>query len=322
MDDQTKTALFSRIERLQTDGGITWRDAERSVYEIVEPLLSDSGYDVTYGSRKVGDSGFDIYATRAETDDLLPHTLGIEHKQFNRPVGLDVVNAAVGAAIIQRINRVIIISSSRFTKAALELATRDLPLQLELLTFAELKDWVARIDVGDRNDTTEIQQILQVVSRRFAELVANNPRRLDELEWRDLERMLAEVFDGIGFSVELTPGSKDGGKDIILRCEVGGKKRTYIVEVKHWRSGSRVGADAARDFLNVIVREGRDGGLYLSTYGYTGTAFESLSEIERRILRFGSEEKIVGLCKTYVKLRSGIWSAPSKLTDVLFDATE
>ncbi|MBD1864234.1 MULTISPECIES: restriction endonuclease [Trichocoleus] len=322
MDDQLKTSLLSRIEQLQDAWEVKWKEAEQRIFDIVEPLLSDGGYQVSYKQRKVGDSGFDISAIREETDDLLPYTLAVEYKHYKKPVGLDVVNAAIGAAITQRINRVILITSSRFTKDALELATRDLPLDLELFGFEELKAWVDRIDVDDQNDTREIQQILSFVSRRFAELVAKNPRCLDELEWRDLERLLSEVFDAIGFSVELTPGSKDGGKDLILQCEVDGNHCTYIVEVKHWRSGSRVGKDATRDFLNVIVHEGHNGGLYLSTYGYTNTAFESLSEIERRTLRFGDEEKIVSLCKTYYKLRSGIWSPPSKLTDVLFDGTE
>jgi restriction system protein len=324
MDDQTKTTILNQIGQLEQlrPEHRTWQEAERRIFEIVNPLLSDAGYEVTYKPRKVGDSGFDFSATRAETEDLLLHTIGIEHKHYNRPVGLDVINAAIGAAVIQGINRVIITTSSRFTQAALKLASRDLPLELELLGFEDLKNWVARIDIDDRNDTSEIRHILIDASRRFAELVAKQSRHLDELEWRDIERMIAEVFDGIGFFVELTPGSKDGGKDVILRCVVEGKDQTYIVEVKHWRAGSRVGEGAIRDFLNVIIREGRAGGLYLSTYGYTTTAFESLSEIERRTLRFGSEEKIVSLCKTYVKMRSGIWSPPTKLTDVLFNDTE
>jgi hypothetical protein len=39
---------------------------------------------------------------------------------------------------------------------------------------------------------------------------------LDHLEWRDLERMMARVMEGLGFKVTLTPPSKDGGKDLIL----------------------------------------------------------------------------------------------------------
>ena len=72
----------------------------------------------------------------------------------------------------------------------------------------------------------------------------------------------------------------------------------------------------------VVVRDGTAEGLFLSTYGYTANAIESLSQIERRKLRFGDEEKIVGLCRTYVKTRSGIWSPPTKLSDVLVEGTE
>jgi restriction endonuclease Mrr len=102
---------------------------------------------------------------------------------------------------------------------------------------------------------------------------------------------------------------------------VTGKKHTYIIEIKHWRSGNRVGQSIVRDFLNVIVRERRQGGLFLSTYGYCDNAFEMLSEIERQQLKFGSEEKIVSLCKTYVKAEAGIWSPSATLTEILLEET-
>lgn len=60
----------------------------------------------------------------------------------------------------------------------------------------------------------------------------------------------------------------------------------------------------------------------MSTSGYCDNAFEMLTEIEREKLKFGSEEKVVNLCKTYVKADSGIWSPPELLTEVLFDGTQ
>jgi restriction endonuclease Mrr len=119
----------------------------------------------------------------------------------------------------------------------------------------------------------------------------------------------------------LTPSSKDGGKDIILECRVQGQQQEYIVELKHWRSRSRVGGGYVHDFLNVIVRENRKGGLFLSTYGFCDNAFEQLSEIDRQRLRFGEQEKIVALCRTYVKAKSGIWSPPERLAEILFEET-
>ena len=214
-----------------------------------------------------------------------------------------------------------IITNTRFTSNAIQVAQRELPLSIELINIDVLKSWVARIEACDSIDQLQVEQIIKVVSRRFARLIAENPRNLDKLEWRDIERMLAEVFDELEFSVTLTPGSKDGGKDIILECIVSGHYESYIIEVKHWRSGNRVGSSAVTDFLNVLAREQHQGGLYLSTYGYTRNAFESLSKIEREKLRFGHEEKIVSLCKTYVKAASGIWSPQQSLIDVLYENT-
>ena len=72
------------------------------------------------------------------------------------------------------------------------------------------------------------------------------------IEWREMEKTLAEVFSGIGFDVELTPSSKDGGKDLVLECLIQGKTHSYFVEIKHWRAGSRVGAKDICDFVHVF----------------------------------------------------------------------
>jgi HJR/Mrr/RecB family endonuclease len=156
------------------------------------------------------------------------------------------------------------------------------------------------------------------LSKHFARLIASNPKGLEDLEWRDMERMLAAVFQGLGFGVTLTPSSKDGGKDLILECIVKGEKYSYIVEIKHWRSGQNVGKRYISDFVNVVARENRDGGLYLATYGYTETAFEALTEVDRQSIKLGTENKIISLCRTYVKAESGVWLAPSMLSDLLF----
>jgi hypothetical protein len=79
-------------------------------------------------------------------------------------------------------------------------------------------------------------------------LIAKDPTLLDDIEWRELEKLLAEVLAGVGYSVTLTPATKDGGKDLILECRPLVGKRTYFVEIKHWRSEQKVGAKTIKDF--------------------------------------------------------------------------
>ena len=167
----------------------------------------------------------------------------------------------------------------------------------------------------------EVRIAFDSLSSHLALMVARDPDALKYIEWRDLERLVAEVFSGIGFDVELTPGSKDGGKDVVVTCIVSNETISYAVEIKHWRSGNRVGNGAIMEFLHVIVRENRNGGLFLATRGYCDNAFENLTEIDRQKIRFGTEEKVVSLCRNYVRAREGIWSPPEQLDKVIFEDT-
>lgn len=322
MDKWTKEKLKADLERYGSDpSAFSPMEAENVVAAILGPLMGGYGYVVRRLPVNAG-GAFDLVADSPEPSQYQPHSVGIEIKHYTRPVGVDAIHRLLGAGILEGFNRVMLVSTSGYKASARAAASRELPLQIELLDIESLKTWLARIEVDSNIDRLEVNQILRVVSRRFAQLIAEDARNLDKLEWRNLEMLLAEVFEGLGFSVELTPGSKDQGKDIILECYISGNKHTYIVEVKHWRAGNRVGQSALKDFLNVIVREGRRGGLFLSTSGYCDNAFEMLTEIEREKLRVGGEEKVVSLCKTYVKADSGIWSPPELLTEVLFEGTQ
>ncbi|WP_052249842.1 hypothetical protein [Tateyamaria sp. ANG-S1] len=49
-------------------------------------------------------------------------------------------------------------------------------------------------------------------SRQLAMLVARYARALACIEWRDMERLMAEVFESLGFAAALTPPSKMGAR--------------------------------------------------------------------------------------------------------------
>ena len=105
-----------------------------------------------------------------------------------------------------------------------------------------LKRYLADVAV-DENPTAEEQVDLPVVaivaefSRALARRLALSPGELADVEWRDLERLLAEVCGALGFETILTRSGKDGGFDLELRAD----GNTYLVEVKHWSAPDLVG---------------------------------------------------------------------------------
>lgn len=323
MDQKTKDRLRQSIRRLdaQTSPHTSPRDAEQLMGEILKPLLAEDGFTIqAVGHHR--DLGVDFIAQKESPDNAEEDKIAIEYKHFRQGVvGVDVVHRVLGAALSMGLSRAMLVTNARFTYAARETIRRHSPVGMELVDIDALRSWIGRLEEVPSVDISQVNLIRRELSRKFIALIAKNPRYLDEVEWREMERLLAEVFEGLGFVVHLTPGSKDGGKDIILKCQVASQTHTYYVEVKHWRSGKGVGSGTIKEFINVIVNEEIQGGLYLSTYGFCTNAIESLTEIDRKKLRFGSENKVVALCRSYVKTTSGIWSPDLSLPETLYDDT-
>lgn len=321
LDDAEWEDINARIERLREVAEHDYRHFEQLIGSILEPLLRHEGFGLEV-TPPMHDGGIDFLGVR-ETPKVGGgiEKIGIETKLYRggRKVGLEIVRGLVGAAVMRSLDRVAIVSNAQFSPSARAAVARNMPVNIELLGFDDLKAWAERLRADPVQAEAEVRIIMKEMSQGLARLIAAAPDALAYLEWRDVERVVAEVFEGLGFEAELTPGSKDGGKDVVLTCTVSGKKAQYYVEVKHWRSSTKVGASAVQKLLEVVVREKKDGGLFLSTYGYTENAFTQLTAVDRRKLRFGDKDKIVAFCQTYVKAQAGLWSPPENLSQILFE---
>jgi restriction system protein len=170
--------------------------------DILGPLLGEDGYNVKQLPRH-HDIGFDLTANRLANSIYQSNSIGIQIKRYRRPLAVEQVRGLMGAGFLQGLDRVMLVTPSGFTSGAKNAVARKLPIQVELVDVEALKAWIARVEVDNRIDRLEIEQVLRVVSRRFAQLIAQDASNLGKLEWRNLEMTLAEVFDGLGFSVEL-----------------------------------------------------------------------------------------------------------------------
>lgn len=302
--------------------GIPPIEAERKLAQLLEPLLRQAGYVLEKSAPDPRDRGYDFVARKSAANEWGADELVIEYKHYRQPaIGVDHVWRLLGTAVVSGVARAMLVTNSRFTQAAREAIRRTAPVSIELVDIDALRSWVGRLEEVPSLDLGEITILRKSLSQKLIALIAKHPGYLEGIEWRELEYLMAEVFERLGFSAKITPGSKDGGKDIILQCHVASSVRKYYVEIKHWRSGQRVGQRAMKEFLSVIVNEEISGGLYLSTYGYCSNAIESLTEIERKQLRFGDEVKIVSLCKTYQKAVTGVWMPEADPVQLLYEET-
>ena len=181
---------------------------------------------------------------------------------------------------------------------------------IEIIDIDEIHNWIERLEQSSSDQSENPYDILihlRKFNKSIIRCIACAPEQLYNLEWRDTERVIAELFEGIGFNVTLTRCSKDGGKDIILEYKIGNSTKSYIIEIKHWKSKTKVNKNSVKRFTQIVVNENREKGLMISTFGYTRNYYESLTEHELKKVCFGTRNKIVDLCKTYEKIRGGIW---------------
>ncbi len=93
--------------------------------------------------------------------------------------------------------------------------------------------------------------------------------RVNQLDWEDMERLVAGLLKAMGYHARVMPKGPDGGRDVVASPDALGLESPRIVaEVKH-RKGA-MGAPAIRSFIGGL-RAG-DRGLYVSTGGFTREA--------------------------------------------------
>ncbi|MEK6260883.1 MAG: restriction endonuclease [Planctomycetota bacterium] len=297
---------------------------EESLEYILEALMSRAGYGFRERESDMPpfDDVLDFYGYRAATNDSQAESIGFMFKRFSTPVDLKEAEALIAESSRVGCHRCVFISPSGFTGHALSRSTSISPDKLELFDIPRLKNWILEShDLPQADYASRMSAITSRFAHEAALLIAESPVALDSVEWRQLEQILERVFKDFGFNVTLTREGKDGGRDLILRWRAVDGERVILVELKHWRSGQRVKKGPVEKFTQVVLRDGAEKGVLLSTSGFASNAFSTLAKVRKERLNIGGRESIYKLCELYKKHGNGIWSPPSPVEAILLDNT-
>lgn len=302
------------IDEFQNDATLSPQHAE----ELVAKIFEGCGLEAEYRGGP-GDLGVDVEFTTSEEGGN--ERFAVQVKLRKGLIGASDVAALAGFALAGNYDRWLFLSRTNFSKQAQELAAKLRGVQMELLTPEDLRQWLHRFSYSKTTGGSQLDVIIRTAMKRVVTDIARYPEALHRTEWRDLERVLREAFEGIGFRTELTRPVKDGGFDLRVTFSDKGQERVYLVEVKHWSAPSRPGDKVLKDFIKVVAHENAKGGVLLSTSGFTQNVAEGLTELERQSVRLGNHNKIIALCKTYYKINRGIWIADQHLPTLLHELT-
>ena len=101
---------------------------------------------------------------------------------------------------------------------------------------------------------------------------ARHPERLHDLSPRTFERFVADILVEMGFEVELTKATRDGGVDIyaILRHQIG--SFLMLVECKKWASDNPVGIDVVQRLYGIQIAQKANKSMIVTTSHFTKPA--------------------------------------------------
>jgi len=173
----------------------------------------------------------------------------------------------------------------------------------------------------DVKASSRLEVIVRTAMKAIALEIAENPKCLRDVEWRDLERVMREVFERLGFRTELTRSGKDGGFDLRLESDECGETIVFLVEVKHWlASGKKPGSKVLSALVDVVAKaEESTKGLLVSSSGFTGNVLSGRTEVEQHTVKIAGQNKIVSLCQNYLESIEGIWLPTTELSEMLLE---
>lgn len=106
------------------------------------------------------------------------------------------------------------------------------------------------------------------------------PEKLYDLSSRKFEELVASLMEDMGFNVELTQATRDGGKDIIAVIRNGLTSFITYVECKKYNPSNKVGVGIIREVAGVHHIENPHKSMIFTTSFFTKDAIEVASSID------------------------------------------
>lgn len=152
-------------------------------------------------------------------------------------------------------------------------------LAAEIASYFDFTKTIERADILVPESslvTPESSGQVQIVLNEISDLVlrelARNPSLMHDLAPRKFEELLARLLSDLGYSVTLTPATKDGGRDILALINLPTGQLLTIVECKKWSHHRPVPVEVVRNVYGVVAHDRASHAMIATTSRFTREA--------------------------------------------------
>ena len=142
---------------------------------------------------------------------------------------------------------------------------------------AKIVDKIFSLEQKDNNEKSTIIT-LSPINNRVLKYLSENPLAFYQLDDREFEIVMAEIYNKLGYEVELTKATRDGGKDIIIRKPEILGDFIYYVECKKNAPKRHIGIGIVKNLVGTISTDRVNGGILATTSYFTSDAKRFISD--------------------------------------------
>lgn len=141
----------------------------------------------------------------------------------------------------------------------------------------------------------------------LAEL-AKRPDGLDKLHHREFEHVIARLVERMGYEVELTKATGDGGVDIFAIQREGLSPCMTVIDCKKYKRDRRIGPEIVRTIAGVRQQHGANTGMIVTTAYFTDGARNLQRDTWPHEIALADRDRVLELLKSYGwEKQSDIW---------------
>lgn len=140
---------------------------------------------------------------------------------------------------------------------------------------------------------SEVRPEIVVANAALVERLRRQPESIYRLPARQFEEVIAELLDDMGFEVELTKQTRDGGKDILAYMNTGIGKFLCLVEAKKYRKDRKVGVELVRTLYGTLCDYQANSAMLVTTSSFStdARAFQKKHEYQLSLQGYGDVVK-------------------------------
>jgi HJR/Mrr/RecB family endonuclease len=140
---------------------------------------------------------------------------------------------------------------------------------------------------------SEVRPRIVVVNAALVERLRRQPESIYSLPARQFEEVIAELLEDMGFEVELTKQTRDGGKDILAYMNTGIGKFLCLVEAKKYRKDRKVGVELVRTLYGTLCDYQANSAMLVTTSSFStdARAFQKKHQYQLSLQGYGDVVK-------------------------------